>query len=339
MKRCLLTLVVALLAGPAHAQPNDAQPEAALDPGREAALTAIYQNAQADFLAKRYTEALPQFEQVARELGSPNAQLYVARSLRELGRRVDARAAMQRTVEMAAAHPDREKFAPTGAAAASELAEIEAMLGQIEVVVEAPPEGLRVEVAGRALAQLDERVFVEPGTVRIDALAPGRALLRQEVTVAAGARETVTIRMPAPPPPEPTVIIPPPTTPPPAAPVERERAASEGGTVRIVGYVVAGIGVAGWVTFIAAGLASEDLFDALSRECGGPCPDASYQERIDRGRVLDTVANVGLGFGIAGTVAGVLMIALGGASDAPADSGWLPLSSSDGAGLGYVMLF
>jgi hypothetical protein len=88
--------------------------------------------------------------------------------------------------------------------------------------------------------------------------------------------------------------------------------------VRIAGFVVAGLGVAGMGAFVGAGLAARSKFSTVESECGNTrCTDPKYGDVIDGGKALQTIANVGLGVGIAGIVGGALMIALGGPSKAP----------------------
>src|SRR5689334_2876510 len=79
--------------------------------------------AQKLFEAKDFTGALPKFKELVDATGSPNARLYVARCLRELGRTAEAYDEMATTVRDATQRAEAEtKYAPTRDAAAAEMA-------------------------------------------------------------------------------------------------------------------------------------------------------------------------------------------------------------------------
>ncbi|MEZ4442631.1 MAG: hypothetical protein R3B72_26290 [Polyangiaceae bacterium] len=304
---------------------------------REAALTQDYETAQEHYLAKRYTEALPLFRRVADGLDSPNAQLYVARCHRELGDLVTAYAAMSETIVMAERRAAEEpRFARTAEEARHEQEALAAKLGRLTVVVSDPPEGLVVEVAGRRV-EPGREVMVDPGEVRVDAIAPGRTLQRETVRIQPGSSLTHRVAFPAEPPPP--VPVPPPPVP--EMPPASEPGWTEDGSIRIIGYATAGIGVAGFVTLAVAGSMANGLYSRLQEECGetGPCAD-DHSDDIARGETLDTLANVGLGVGIGGVVLGGLLIIFGGPSDAPAPASALSFAPLPGGGLlGYRARF
>ena len=325
-------LTVALLATtllcplPAAGQQADQAAEPQVQEHDEA-LTKEYAVAQEHYLAKRYTEALPLFQEVAQGLGSPNAQLYVARCLRELGRPVEAHAAMARTVEMATERARaEERFAATAEQARKELADLEKRVGRVSVRVESPPAELVIEVAGRARRadELSEPMIVEPGQVQIDAIAPGLALQRQTISVAAGASETVVIRYAEPMvAPTPTASSALPSALPASEPAPEQPAESSwtnNGAIRVAGIVIASFGALGWATFAVAGVMADQRFSDVEERCNFErCTDPEVNDSIQTGRVLDYVANGGIGLGVLGTVAGGLMIIFGGA-DEPAET-------------------
>jgi hypothetical protein len=85
------------------------------------------------------------------------------------------------------------------------------------------------------------------------------------------------------------------------------------GTLRTLGFVSAGVGVAGLIAFGIAGSMAKSEFDQIEEECGSQrCSDPKYADNIDSGRRLQTMANVGLVVGAVGLVAGGTMILLGG---------------------------
>src|SRR5262249_11232901 len=94
---------------------------------------------------------------------------------------------------------------------------------------------------------------------------------------------------------------------------------TRGGGVRIAGVVVALIGAGGMGLFAGAGLSAKSKFATLESECKGVrCTDPKYGSIVDSGKMLDTMANIGLGVGIAGLAPGAVMIAIGGPKKVPA---------------------
>ena len=140
---------------------------------------------------------------------------------------------------------------------------------------------------------------------------------------------------PAPPPsePEPEPAPPSDVTPPgdsappeaaPPPPAAAPATVMRGGGARIAGFVTLGVGAAGMATFAAAGLMANGRYKEISDACGGKrCTDPSFADKIDGGRRLDIIANVGLGVGIAGLAVGTLLVALGGPKAVPATSAWI----------------
>jgi hypothetical protein len=298
------------------AMPVAAQGAPPVSPEREAQLDEQYRVAQEHYLAKRYTEALPLFEGVARELDSPNAMLYVARCLHRMDRHVEAYRAMERTVARAAERAQTEKrFVDTRDVATRELGELQAHVGRVTIRVHEPPPGLVVEVGGQPLADLDQVLVVLPGLLVVTARADGVDPVRQELQVAGGSRENVVIRFAAPvkaPAPVPGPIAPPATT-------------SSGGYVRYAGIGVAGVGVLGFTLLAVAGVLADERFEDIEERCNGQrCTNPDDQDDIDEGRTYDIAANAGLVVGIVGTVAGTLMIIFGGPRETTVDAGLAP---------------
>jgi hypothetical protein len=199
------------------------------------------------------------------------------------------------------------------------------MVGRLVVRLADPPEGLVVEVAGKAVA-LGEEVVVEPGELRVDAMVPGRPLHRQTVTARPATIVELRLTLPEPAPP-PSLVAPAPAPDPAAsgrssvapapAPSPAPSPAASGGGLRIAGFVVLGLSAVGFVTFATAGVMANNRFSSVEDACGGRCTDPAFNDDIDGGRTLDVVANVGLGAGLGLGVAGALMVIFGGAEDVP----------------------
>ncbi len=264
-----------------------------------------YQRAQRLFIAHRYAEALPMFRQVWAELNSPNALLYVARCLRELGRLPEAYHEMLQTVREASerAATDEDRYKHTWDAARREFGELRSRVGRVTLQIPNPPKGVKVELNGREVPaqRLGQELAVHPGTVKVKVTAPGYHQAEQQLLVSAGNLENV-----------PVVLTPSDQPVPPPDPDTEE----SGFGLREWGFVTAGVGLAGMLTFAIAGTMANGRYADIEEACGGTqCPDDSYNDDIEGGRRMDIAANVGLGIGIAGLVAGAVMIGVGWPSD------------------------
>lgn len=290
--------------------------------GAESNADQQYATAQEHYKARRYTEALRMFRQLTAEHRSPNARIYVGRCLREMGRLPEAHDELDRTMREAADRAETEpRFADTREAARQELAEVRSRVGLLDIRPTAWPAGLRVEVNGRSLPthRLGTPVPVMPGRVTLFAAAPGFQPVRVERVVAANTTDVLTVELL--PVGETRSTQPTPQADAPnrkSEPDEEEEEVGDGGTS---GYVVGGItfvglGVIGWITFGVAAAMAEERFEDIEDECNGVrCTDPSINDSIDEGRVMDIVANAGLGLGVIGFVTAGVLFAIEIASD------------------------
>jgi hypothetical protein len=294
MRHAVAFVSLLVLTAPAWAAAADAPPPAATDE------RARFKAAQDLFDKGKFAAALPLF----RAIEGPNATFYVGLCLRELKQLPEAYEELTRAIRGAAARAATEpRYAATRDAASTERAGLTAKIGLVVIAVTDRPAGLQVKVAGHLVApeRLGEAVPVEPGPVLIEASAPGRVPFQRELALGAGASEVLAIALPA------TTAA---TAPTPLATAPR---ATTGGGVRTAGYVVAGLGVAGFATFAITGLLATSKYNEVAKACGNThCTDPTYSSQIGAGRTLDTMANVGLAAGIAGVTGGALMILLGG---------------------------
>ncbi len=93
------------------------------------------------------------------------------------------------------------------------------------------------------------------------------------------------------------------------------------------------------------GAAAQSKFSTLEEECADSrCTDPQYDRVIDDGKTLATVANVTLGVGIVGVLAGTAMIIFGGPSEPStpsthqAEGAWLRFGPSS-ATVGFEGVF
>jgi hypothetical protein len=306
--RCTsLFLIAALLSMPfaASAQPASSAAE------RQAA-GKKFREAQKLYDKQQYAAALELARAALEVSGSPNARLYVARSLRELGRLTEAYEEMSITLRESGEMAQSEaKYEPTRDAAAAELALLQRKVGRVTIALADPPPGVDVELNGERVdrERLGQPIAVTPGEVVVVVRAEGTTTITKQLEISAGETRTLALAFTAKGV-ESTTAEPEPVTDEPAASVQPTQS---GGGLRTVGFISAGIGVAGLAAFGIAGAMAKSEFDELESACNGErCSDDKYADNTDRGRRLQTIANVGLIVGAVGLLAGGTMILLGG---------------------------
>jgi hypothetical protein len=93
----------------------------------------------------------------------------------------------------------------------------------------------------------------------------------------------------------------------------------DGDALKTAGYIAGGVGIAGFILFVVAGIGAKNAHDRLDEDChAGPCTDASHDSDIADGKLFQTAANIGLATGLTGLGLGATLIVLGNrsASDA-----------------------
>ena len=294
-------LLGAVIAGLASTSLATASTPAAAQ-GQTAPAVDDFASARALFNAGRYGEALPLFRDVYARSSSPNARLYVARCLRKLVRNPEAYDEMAATLRDATTRAESEsKYAQTRDSAAAELALLEPLVGKLVIAVADPPPGIKVELDGRPLdvERWSAPITVDPGNRLVVVTPPSGAAIRREISVGAHTTKTLVVTLPGA-----------------AGPIAGKVALEPtftGGTVRKVGFGVAGLGFAGFGMFAITGILANQKYSELEATCGQQrCVDPKQATTIDQGKLLDTLATSGLVVGIAGVVGGAAMIALGG---------------------------
>lgn len=319
--------------GAAHAQSD------------EALAQQLYRQARRAYDQGDHASALRRFRASLAAYDSPNARLYVARSLRELGRLGEAVLEYHLTASAAADLEDYSpRYAETRRAALQELDALRPRVGSLRVLVRPAPPDLAVTVAGREVsaAALDVPLPVTPGTVEVRARAPGFEVAGRTIEVAAGESREVILELSArevladePPEPEEaadvdadgTARLPEGPDGADGARPDRTRPAAARGsestssTLGWIGVIAGGAAVAaGGVLAVLA----ERQYRDLSNDCGDePCP-ASRAGDVDYGRTMDAASIVAFGAGGALLLGGVLWLLLTGedGAEAPASAGF-----------------
>ncbi|WP_394838796.1 tetratricopeptide repeat protein [Pendulispora rubella] len=294
-----LSLTTSILASP------DAF-AAGVDPGK--ATPVQREQAQSRFLkgrklydARDYAGAAEEFRASHDIVASPNSLLFLARSLRQKGDLVAAYVEFDKArVEAKELARDDTRYEKAGEAATIERDALASKLGFVVVDVENPTEQTTLKIGGDTIrrAGWSEPAPVVPGTTSIEVDTPGRAPVTTSVTVSAGQTEhtrldaqsgaSTTTEAPAPPPP----------------------ANSDRSGLRTGAYIAGGVGAAGLITFVVAGLMNNRTYGSLEDACGkAPCPE-SKNDDISKGKTQQTIANIGLVVGLLGAGAGVTLFVL-----------------------------
>jgi len=308
----LLTLLVLATVAPNSAVADEA--------------TEKYLQAVEDYEAGKLVVALEGFREAFSASESPNAQLYIARCLKALGRNAEAFREMSATVALAREKAVSEKrYAKTRDAAAAELAVLEPKVSKIIVVLseEVPNAEITVNEAPLLGPDWGKPFAIEPGALTVEATAPGYAPIEKIVSVDAGETETVALTL------EPAVV---------SDEDDEDGGGIVIGPLRGAGIGVAALGLGGIVAFAVTGSMARNKFDEVSDACGGmTCTDDSQNDTIDEGKSLQTGANVALGLGLGLIAGGVVMIIFGG-SDEPERAGDVSWSVEPTIGGGYGQL-
>jgi hypothetical protein len=265
--------------------------------------------AQAHFLkgrdlynAKSYDAALVELTASLEVVASPNARLYVARCLRDMGRLVPAYAELGRTSADAKALAGTDnRYEKAAQAADEERGLLATRLGFVELHISHAVTETVVKVANEDVkrASWEEPVVVAPGANEVVVESPGRPPIRQQIEVAAGQHFPVTIDAGA----DGSAVAtaaPVPGAPEPARP-----------TLRPYVYATAGLAVVGLTTFIVAGSMANSTYSKLKDACGSnPCPPG-HESDISSGKTQQTFANVGLAVFVVSAAASVTLFFVG----------------------------
>jgi hypothetical protein len=297
---CFTALVVT--AAPA-ARADGVMPAVATPVQREQA-QARFARGKELLAKKQYEEALAEFRASHEIVSSPNTRLELARCLRAMGRLVAAYAELGRTaVEAKELVGQDNRYQRAFDSATAERAEIQPQLGFVALTIQNPADDTKVTVGGEEIrrAAWAEPAPVAAGSADVVVETPGHAPVTRTVTLTAGQKTALTIDAQS------GALL---GSTPPAPPPEPPRPEPTSSPLRPWAYVAGGVGAAGLATFVITGIMARSTYNDLDNAChGGPCPPDKSGE-ISSGKTQQTVANVALGFGIAGAAAGTVLFVL-----------------------------
>lgn len=246
----------------------------------------------------RWAEALERFEKVAAVKMTPQVRFHIALSQENLGRLVAA----INGFELAA---DEARRAGKGAEDVAEnapkrAAALRARVAKLEVHVTGTILQSKVLLDGQAIpkALYGSAIPVDPGAHKIEVDTDGTITFRKDVTLEEGQNQPIAIEVHD----VEKVDEPPPPPPPPPPPADE-------GLGRLPAYAAAGVGVlalGGAGVFLGL---RESTLSSIREHCPTDTTcDSRYRDDIDTqkadGQTYTTTANVLLGVGAAGLVAG-----------------------------------
>ncbi|MBK7194103.1 MAG: hypothetical protein IPH80_16610 [Myxococcales bacterium] len=322
--RAIATILVCALASTAAAQPSEAVKKA----------DALFQEGRRLLDSGDAAAACPKFEESQRLDPGLGTLLNLADCYERTGRLASALTAFRSAEEQARGLGEKKREV----AAADRARALESRVSRVTITL-APgdrPAGFEVRRNGAAVPALDvgRSIAVDPGTITIEAMAPGFTTFREVVDVAT-ARSNQQVDIPvltpttAGPPPDDHTPIDVPSPPRPTAAVD------PGAGRRRLGLVVGGVGVAGLGAGIAIGLVAKGRYADAGCD-GGVCATSADLDAANDARSLGTVGTIVGGVGAVAIAAGAVL--------------WLtapkarslevaPTASADGAGVVVVGRF
>jgi hypothetical protein len=299
------------------AQKNDAQKR--FDRGRELAN------------AKRFSQALAEYQISYEIVASPNTHFSIARTLVSLGQFGEAYVEFGKTMAEAQAAASKDKrYAQAADAADAEQRDLRPKIAFVVVSVE-HGDGATVKIGDREVdrAILGSPFPVTPGTITVAVSNGGVEVARQTVTLSATDNKTI-------------VLDGTPKTSESSAPVAETGAREQPVLavdrsprgLRTAAFVAGGVGVAGLATFVIFGALEKSTYNNLQDAChGGPCPPERADD-ISTGKSRQTIANIGLVAGLVGAAAGAVLFVV----SAPSSKTQSSASASVVVAPGFVAL-
>lgn len=299
-----MTLTTSLALGAPFARASGVDPGAATAVQREQAQARFLRGKQL-YEARTFDGAAVEFRASLEIVASPNTRLYLARSLREMGKIVEAYAELGRTEVEAREHAqDDTRYAKAAEAAAAERQAMRARVGFVTVRIDRPEESTRLVVGSEEIRRggWNEPIPVVPGNAEIRLETAGREPVIGTVEIAAGQTKALSLdaasgaRIAG-------------AAPAPVAPVSTPETSAPT-SLRPFAYVAGGVGVVGLAGFAVFGIMAKGTHDDLAARCpGGQC-QTSPSDAVSKGKTQQLVADVSLAVGVVGLGAGVALFLL-----------------------------
>jgi hypothetical protein len=159
--------------------------------GDAAAAQALFEQGKKLMAEKKYAEACPKFEESQKQDPGLGTQTNLAICYESMGRTATAWSLYLDVASQAKAtnQPDREKKARDAAKA------LEGKLSKLTIQVDSPATGIEVKRNGEPVSQAmwGTAIPVDPGTIKLTAVAPDRKLWEKTITIEKPGDTSVTV--------------------------------------------------------------------------------------------------------------------------------------------------
>jgi hypothetical protein len=278
--------------------------------GNEAAAEALFGEAKKLAAQKKYAEACPKFAESNRLDRGAGTLIHLGDCYEKNKQTASAWATYKEAASAAQAlgRKDWEKLATQRATA------LEPKLAQLTIKVDRSTDKMEVSRDGTsvAAASWDTPIPVDVGQHAVEATAPGHKPFKTSVTVKKdGEKVEVAIpKLEAEPvadAPAPAPVVAAPTKP---NPPDADAGTRDGSGQRTIGFVVAGVGVAGVAVGAITGLMAMGKSSDAKAVCAndGPCANREAVDASDSAKTLGLVSTIGFIAGGVGLAAGAALI-------------------------------
>jgi hypothetical protein len=290
MIRRLLTSAIcgAVLIGSPSAHADD-----------DAARKALLDEAVAARAANDHARALSLAEAALAKRATASLLLFVAQEHEQLAHFPEAYDAGRDCLRLSESEPPSPTHDGVLLACRAIVADIRPRVAVVGWEVPSPrPEGLVVSIAGKVRDATRRSVAVAPGSVRVDARAPGWMAFTSTIDVAAGADANVTI-----------ALVREPVAPQPISAKPHKKS--------LVGPILAGVGVAALATAGVLFLVANKDYASLKEDCDPRCPKDALDRQTSIER-LDWIARGTAVVGLGLVATGITLFVLDRPNDKPA---------------------
>lgn len=255
-------------------------------------------------------EALAEFDASRAIVASPNARLYRARCLQQLGQLVAAYTEFGRTMVEAMELAKLEaRYSRTVEAATEERKALERDLSFVNVTIHHPRAETKVFVNGEEIRRTawGQPAPAAPGIVEVNLKTPGFSEQIKQVRLEPGQSKDLTFDLTRDKSGAKRTVIVERVVPAAQTPKQPEKSKS---SLRPYAYLASGVGAAGIGAFAVFGIMSVNQHGKLEEACPNAECSPDMADEISRGKSQQLWANIGLAVGAVGLGTGITLLLL-----------------------------